>query len=722
MINLLRKNLVIFVLAMTSISFVIAKPAVEEYRSKTPVSGLSSGLPSVKIHSNSQAIQQHLPVTFGQIFKVGAVKVGQAVAGQLKDGSLIATQLDVKSTHGDGSVRHAVVSLILPHLSADQTEAIQFVTTSKVTSNTPAPVPSLTSQQVIESGFTSQLQLIVDGVAYHASPDAALKAGHANVWLQGPLVTEWQISTPLINDKGEPHPHLHARFGIRASEGAKDSNITNTTTPAKPTIRTEVVVENDWAYEPGPKNITYSVNFQLNGKEVYARSALTHYHHARWRQVFWTPGPPQIDVLHDTAYLIASQAVPNYDQSIKVAESLLSDLKKGWIGTKTEPMGIGVATAYMPTTGGRPDIGILPGWSVAYLLSMDPRAKVTTLGTADLAGSWSIHYRDHATNRPLSVIDHPYAAVLGHAGDHANPATKQSDAFPECSGDCKTPYQADTAHQPSLAYLPYLLTGDYYYLEELQFWAMYDAIYFIAAYRDGAKGLVKSAQIRGQAWMMRSFAQAAYITPDKDPLKSHFTQLVANNLSWFNATYTNNPKANKLGIIVNGYAMEYDQHTGIAPWQDDFFTQAIGHALDLGFEEARPLLKWKSTFPIERMIDPGYCWIFGAAYSLRVRENPHADFYTKLSDAYQATTPTQSKDLQCGSAEMGASLKLSPGEMTGYSKSNVGIPSIMQGALAYSADVGGSAGAKAWRIFNQRTVKPDYSTSPQFAILPRRLN
>ena len=31
----------------------------------------------------------------------------------------------------------------------------------------------------------------------------------------------------------------------------------------------------------------------------------------------------------------------------------------------------------------------------------------------------------------------------------------------------------DNAHQPSIAYVPYLLTGDRYYAEEMAFWANY---------------------------------------------------------------------------------------------------------------------------------------------------------------------------------------------------------------------------------------------------------
>jgi hypothetical protein len=69
---------------------------------------------------------------------------------------------------------------------------------------------------------------------------------------------------------------------------------------------------------------------------------------------------------------------------------------------------------------------------------------------------------------------------------------------------------------------------------------------------------------------------------------------------------------------------------------------------------------------------------------------------------------------------MAAALKLSVGEMPGYSRAVSGYPSNMQPALAYGADALGDAGKKAWAQFMARSVKPDYSTGPQFAIVPRR--
>jgi hypothetical protein len=374
----------------------------------------------------------------------------------------------------------------------------------------------------------------------------------------------------------------------------------------------------------------------------------------------------------------------------------------------------------MPSTGGRDDIGLLPGWAAQYLLSMDKRAKAVTLGTADLAGSWSAHYRDKNTDRPISVADYPYMTILGHLGDTMNPVTRKYEAFPACAGAalCDTPNTHDTAHQPNFAYLPYLVTGDYYYLEELEFWAMYNAFSSNPGYRDGAKGLFQPDQVRGQAWSLRTAAEAAYIVPDQDPLKQTFVNIVNNNLDWYNTNYTNNGQAS-LGALTHGYAMAYNNGTGLAPWQDDFFTSAVGHAAELGFTKANALLAWKVRFPIQRMIGAGACWIDGSIYAMTVRDTDSSPFYTTMGQAYAASHTPLIGALACASSEMAAVFGLKLGEMTGYSDTPTGYPSNMQPALAYGANAGGDDGKRAWSVFTARSVKPNYSSAPQFAIVPR---
>jgi hypothetical protein len=657
----------------------------------------------IRFQSTGVANQSNLPVTFGQAFAIGHVSSAQSLTGRLADGSTVPLQMDVKARHPDGSVRHAVISTKLPALAVSQTLVMALTTVS-----TPAGATPSFPTALLDAGFSAAVNVDLGNVRYTASADALLRSGNYKIWLAGPFANEWLVSTPLLNPNGVPHPHLSARFAIRAIPGVNQA-------------RVDVTVENNWAYEPGPQNFTYDAQVMVGGQSVFTKAALTHNHHARWRKVFWWGAQPAIYTRHNVSYLLATRALPNFDRRVTFTESQLASWKTRWSGPKTELMATGLAIPYMETTGGRDDIGLLPAWAATYLLSMDKRAHDATMGTADLAGSWSSHYRDRNTDRPVSVLDFPYMTIYGQVTDTFNPVTKKQEAFPLCATPtgCDVANRHDGSHQPSFAYLPYLVTGDYFYLEELQFWAMWDVFMSNPGYREHAKGLVKSDQVRGQAWSLRTLGEAAYITPDADPLKAQFTGFVNNNLDWYNANYTNSASTNQLGILTHGYALAYDNSTGVAPWMDDFFTSAIGHLVEMGFSKAVPLLTWKAKFPIERMTAPGTCWVTGAMYAMKVRDSASSPLYTTVGQAWAASSTPTFAAMPCGGSAMATSLSLKVGEMTGYSSANTGFPSNMQPALAYAADAGGQAGAAAWAVFMARSVKPDYGVGPQFAIVPR---
>jgi hypothetical protein len=665
----------------------------------TPPAAIPGALATLSIESSGTRDQANVPVTFGQVFGVGEFKAGQQLRAKLADGSTLPLQTDIKAHHPDGSVRHAVVSLVLERLARARPVVIGLVTGAAKGGAPGNALPGKELDARVEARFK--------GKTWSATLRPLLENRPA-LWLDGPVAREWLVSTPLLDAGGRPHPHLAARFALRWY-------------PQAGRARIDVTVENNWAWEPDPQNLVYDARITVGKEEVYNRADLSHYHHARWRKQFWWGGDAAVHVRHDTRQLIASRAVPNYDQSLRIDEGKMAGAFASWNGPKTEPMGVGAAMRAMPTTGGRGDIGLLPAWAASYLLGMDPRARTITLGTADLAGSWSIHYRDKGTGLPVSLLDYPYMTVVGSASDTLNPATGRREQFPACAakGACATPNRHDVSHQPAFAYLPYLLTGDHYYLEELQFWAMYNAFASNPGYREHRKGLLKPEQVRGQAWGLRTLGEAAYITPDAHPLKRHFLEILDSNLDWYNANYTHNPKANALGVLVNGYAVVYARKRGLAPWQDDFFTSAVGHVADLGFGKARELLRWKVAFPVQRMIGDGACWLDGAMYSMMVRDSATSPIYANIGQAFSASLPEQARDLPCDSPAMAAALKVKPGQMTGYSDAPTGFPSNMQPALAYAADVLGEPGRKAWRQFMARSVKPDYSGAPQFAIVPR---
>jgi hypothetical protein len=644
-----------------------------------PTTPLNAPVVSVGLQNTATTEQTNVPFTFGQVFKKGSLSPDDALLGSLDGAESIPLQFDVKATHQDGSVRHAIISGIIPKLRLGSSSmalcrvkhyAIQYAPTTL----SPAPL-----KVVITAA---------DQKAWIAEVNSSTP--YREVWLAGPVVADMIYSCPFVDPAGNQHPYLSAQFSVRAYGSTA--------------TKTDVVVEATKGYTPTPE-ITYSAQvFVGSDTAAYAVNGLTHIPYGRWKRTIWTGMTPALHIKHDAAYLIDSKAVPSYDQSITIPESILAGYAAALNNGKFVPMGFGVFSPGMATTGGRPEIGIMPDTYVAAILSGDKRANDIMLASADAAGSWCAHRRDD-TGRPVDLNHFPYSAEFGSASDCTNPMTGKTELLPSPVTSSGRP---DSSHMAGFAYVPYMLTGDFYYLEELHFWLNFALGQFNPYYRQYIKGWVKPDQVRGQAWSMRTLAEAAFITPDNHETKQFYAYLVESNFEYYNARYLNDAD-NKLGVITNGYAVAYpingQNNVGMAPWMDDFFTSAIGHAYELGFDSALPLLKWKSKFQIGRMTTPGVCWLYAAIYSLAIKPTETGLYFDNLVDCYKFSQTPEVYAAPC------------VGDMTGYPGATAGFPSNFQPALAMATDITGDL--TAWSLFMGRKLKPDYGTAAQFAIVPR---
>ena len=279
----------------------------------------------------------------------------------------------------------------------------------------------------------------------------------------------------------------------------------------------------------------------------------------------------------------------------------------------------------MPTTGGRSEIGPYPQWTSLYLCSMDYRLAEVTINYGDLSGSIPFHFResDPARSfycRPFKVDDRPTIWTtqidVGYIQQYIAPA----DRFPAAIGDLTTPWTVETAHAPSLAYVPYLMTGDLYYLEEMHFWATYVLGGSNGSYRGGAQCWLID-QIRGNAWSLRSVVDAAAMTPDTMPEKAYLNEKIANNITRWNNMFIHSE-----GPSIRTYgAGSYTGDPAIDPancsyasgiWQDDYFTWAFIHAYQMGYPTL-DLVHWGSKGVIDRFTDwPGWNRFRGAPYAM----------------------------------------------------------------------------------------------------------
>ncbi len=677
----------------------------------TPPPPGATDITAVTLVSTSTAAQSNVPVTFGQVFKPGDVPAG-AVLGARAGSNNVSLQVDKKATHADGSLRHAVLTAVLPSLAGGATQVVTLTNSGTGPGGT-AP----TAAALLGTTFDTSVNLNIGGTPYTASARALLQSATPATWLSGPLATEWLLSAPLKTAAGAAHPHLQARFYVRAYAGLQAA-------------RVEVVVENDWAYETGPRNYSYDARIDVAGRgTVFSQTAVNHYRQSRWRRVVWWGTAPSFTVKHDSAYLMATRAVPTYDTRVQVTSSALN----GWVsglGTNPGVMSIGALEANMPSPGGRFEIAPLPAFQAGYILSQDDRARRVTVGYGEQAGAWPMHYRDKTTGYPISIDTYPNATILGASGIYGN--------FPACGGTCSTNLVPEASHHPSLAYLPYLITGDYYLMEELAFWGNWMLFYGEAGRRGGSQGLVAWDQVRGQAWALRTLAQAAYATPDSHPLKQYLVGKLQNNISYYRTNWVN---SNSLGYVTNtGAAAWLGLDDWIATWMDDFLTWTFGHIVGLGFTEAQPVLAWKSKFPVGRLTDPGMCWVLASSYWPYVKGDRYAGgssaFVTNWTDwrrnvifgwnndAFRGTNDISGREqelfnAQCGSSQMASILGVGTGSMIGWDGAEA-YPANLQAAAAVAVEAGVPNAQQAFSVLTSRGAYPlsDYGDAPQWAIFP----
>src|SRR5205814_2333515 len=275
-------------------------------RPAMPPLPLGSRITTVVLSNESGRALTGAFVTFAQPFRPHDVPAGATVAAR-SGGQGIALQVDAKARHADGSLRHAVLTALVPSLGAGAKLELELVSAPSSPS-----AAAVTLSGLLATSYETTVSATLGPTTYTASVRGLLAAGAPRTWLSGPLVTEWTLAAPLVA-AGTPHPHLAARFDVRAYAGARRVDVS-------------VTVENDWAYEAGPQNFTYDAAITTDHGAAFSAANLVHHAHARWRRtIVWGDDTP-IGVRHDPTYLMATGAVPSYDPEVAAAEPALAEL------------------------------------------------------------------------------------------------------------------------------------------------------------------------------------------------------------------------------------------------------------------------------------------------------------------------------------------------------------------------------------------------------------
>jgi hypothetical protein len=566
----------------------------------------SSDIVGFKLTNLQNAANPSEYVTFGQSFEKGELKPGDALVANI-NGQAYAVQVDAKTFNDDGSISHALLTLKAPDLAANASVDGMLAHGAAASAGT-----ALTASSIVSAGYDAQLQLTLNGATQTIDAakvlQDAIAADKVETWMSGPQASEFRVSTAIDS-------HLKATFDIRVYANGE--------------VKTDVIMTNEQAFAADPKTYTYDVAIKQGGQTVYNEAGVQQWQGSTWHHEIYKNDAPDLHVAHDTAYLAKAGALLGYDTSIGVSAQTIDEMVASLKASDTSLMGSSLLEKDMGNTGGRSDIGPLTQWAATYLVSQDPRAMDVMLAQADAGGSIPWHFRDGTTGDYVRIDQHPDLWI----DYRATGAQSVAGGFTTPGGE----WSPELAHQPSLSYLPYLVTGTHYYLDELQAQAAFGIAADNPQYRDGANGVEPFGQIRALAWGLRDIADALYVTPDSDPMHGYFEKILDNNLSHLVKTYiTDGTEAQ--AKEVEGYILgDYGTPGAMAPWQQDYLVMALGRIAAQGSDDAAALMGWMTNFVAGRFIngDHGFDPLYGPAYNLYLGDNPN---YTPTwSEVYQAS-------------------------------------------------------------------------------------
>jgi hypothetical protein len=751
---------------------------------------------SVVIKNLRNSEQRDRPFTISRIFAEGAFRgCVQAVV----DGTLLETQCDPQNRWPDKTLRHALISFRLT-LPANKSVTVEFV------SGDANSGPGMDVRAMLAKAETQGQIQLAGATTLTADVRRMIEDGAVRYRLNGPICTQAIVedrdSTMRFDLGWDAHRSFHPIFVLTYYQGWSG-------------VKVEMIGENAWTSKL--QDLSYRLDLHTGNplKRVYSKAVL---HHAatRWRKVFWSgdePGPVSID--YNLPYLVYSRALPSYDLTKKVSDSAakaqwdeFNSGDKGDIPDRTSP-GRAQWTVYMPTTGGRGDIGVIPRWYVRYLYRMsDPNMYEVMLGNAAASGHVPIHYRESAAGRcfhgtgprcpdafgrPLSLQARPtYTVVVEPPRAEVDPKDlieavgpiRCAVGPPICNDNFSNSpdrghWTPQPAHLPDMAYVPYLITGDWYYLEELQFWSSWvlaNLPHFSTAdwarhrewgYLNAGGYGGATMEVRGKAWAFRTLVFTALSSAENTPERSYYFDKVYSNIAvdegrlnvrdgafyepcgpgpydayktsmWcWGRTTLEYGRPNPLGFpsyngscrsnadwLQEGANRTWDRCG--APWQLNFVHTVWGVAQDMGITQIGALRRAAAKSLLHMIVHPDTNPFLIASYDMPILKKVPGGEESR-GEGYPSVREVRSQFVAERTCSNGSKdqLRDKPGWScptdAGVADPGHGYAFIAKAAASFlvGVDDGPLQGAAAWAWFRQNLDDRGQNDEPTWALTPR---
>lgn len=562
---------------------------------------------------------------FGMPFAARELPRGAGLAARLEGGGEIPAQVDIVTRHGDGSARFGIVTLSMPALRRGERAGV-------ILARAPAPGAALD----VEAALRGRQAVIEVGPAQGRAWRADLLdmarralAGREGLWQAGPLAVQVRVARMVP--------------GEAAGGAASLRCVADIAIHADGTLRVEAWLRNDVAMRAGGGRASYDMRLDLDGRTVLRTEGLGHAHYTGWGRSLASrpegaPAPEAPRPRHDAERLAAVGAVARYDLSVGVADVALRELAvaAAWPDWAA-PLGARGIAQDMFAPGGRPDIGPMTASQALWLMTGDARAEAHAVGQAEAAGSIPWHFWDPdggdraAGGGWLDTRRWPrlWTDPRGRA-----PPTGLQRPVPTDTG-----WAPDTAHQPDLSYLPYLLTGRRAFLDELQAQAAWSVLSRAASeWERGSPGgrgagdgvnVVRGHQVRGGAWCLRQLGNSAWASPAGDAHLPWAAAAEQGNWAWIRSRIPD--WTAEQGEAHGWIPGVYGTAGALPPWQQDMFASAAAAAARRGLADARAVLAWMENFLAGRFLaaSRGFNPRDGCAYLIAIApEAPSARPFT----------------------------------------------------------------------------------------------
>ena len=548
------------------------------------------------------------------------------------------------------------------------------------------------------------------------------------VWTASGTVGQTRTITIPVNSSGTQHPFIWCRF-----------------------YEDNVIISNGWM--DTTQDYTIAISVTLNGVSLFSTTGYVLWANTEtWPIRYYYPANPGTFAQNKNWF-------PNYDTAFTPTD---------WNTSKWDMSFGGKGPAFydaMGTTGGRPDIGVAPGWCVNYYYVQTDANWLALRITEDSGSVWPWHFYDRATGLPVDVNTYPAACCIQVLRGKTNTINGKIYTNPIAAVTTTCPYSTSAEHPTGYGVAGSIVTASGFDQDQLATVANFSAVDWNPAYNSAYGLKIWVNDSRAVAWDMRAF-EAGSVILQNTALQSYFSGMLQLNVNALNQHFFVNEITGgvdaswgngKLHLLdTSGYFCGYPNsvNEGFAPWQNDYFTTAVDWGVTrLGITSLTAIRNFVAQGTLDRftcavvsaagVIPIVYNYQAAAHYSMKLRNGPIP--IEAVNSTYPITNTTwievmtatlKDSNFTGKTTDLSPALSNPPGSaisnsllgttgmsMTGYPTSAYGYPGWMQPALAASVNAGltsetGVTALEAWATFRAAQNITGQVSDPVAAIVP----